>query len=261
MPENEQTDNGAVEGKKETKVEFTAEQQKKLDELINGTFAKAFDKAKKEAAAEAAEKLKALEAELKAVKESAGKTTETPPQPEVKPEKKTTVAEVNNDVLQIKAQLEEFKNIAEQLKRDKAEAEKREAQTAEQNRKAKLKEKYIAVSDKFNFFDRMSEFSQMEPFLKADGDRIVVMNPETGHPRLNTNLEPMTLEEYVAEYAKQKPWTVKAPTTEVAGGSGASEQRKLDTGRTDSKDYTKMTLDEIKAESERVIAKQYERQR
>jgi hypothetical protein len=242
------------------KVEFSEVQQRKVNDLIDQTFAKAFEKAEQKWQP----KITELETKIQALsgtkKDEQAGTTST--KSESKTEKKETKTVADETLEQVKAQLAEFRNIAEQLKQEKADAEKRASEVAKQNKASKIKEEYIKVSDKVSFFDRMSEFSHMEGQLELDDNgSVVVLNPQTKMPRLNTNLQPMSLEEFVQDYAKQKPWTVKAKDTEVAGGSGAGETRKFETREKSQKpaDYSKMSLDDLLKEAEKVIAKQYER--
>jgi hypothetical protein len=239
-----------------TKVEFSPEQQTVLDGLINAAFAKAFAAANKQfepVVQGLTTELQTLKSQIPASKEQ--KTEE-------KPKEKKTTAELTEDTAALRAQLDEIRQVAESLKKQREEQEQRALELAKQNKAAQVKEAFIRASEKVSFFDRMSEFDHMEKQLQLDeSGQVVVINPATKLPRLNMNAQPMTLEEFVADYAKQKPWTVKAPTTEVAGGTGSSEQRKLDTtgSKQPAKDWSKMPLEDLLAEAEEVIAKQYER--
>lgn len=257
MPDNEQVPNGGTTEK--PKVEFSPEQQSVLDGLINAAFAKAFEKAK----VESDTKVKTLEEQLAELKASKAAAPAAPEAPKVEAPKtvKEVDAKTSAETAALKAQLEEVKAIAEALKAQREEADKRAAEVSKRNHSAQIKEAFISASEKVSFFDRMSEFKHMADALQLDENgNVVVINPATKLPRLNTNVQPMTLEEFVADYAKQKPWTVKAPSSEVAGGSGAGENRKLETTqKATTPDIAKMSHDEILAEAEKVIAKQYQR--
>jgi hypothetical protein len=255
MPENEPLSNG----ESKPKVEFTPEQQGVLDGLINAAFAKAFEKAE----VESGKKIKTLEDQLNEMK-----AKQTPQAPVAKTEPKIeapkTVAavdtKINEETAALRAQLEEVKAIAEALKTQREEADKRATEVAKKNNSAQIKEAFITASEKVNFFDRMSEFKHMADSLQLDENgEVVVINPATKMPRLNTNVQAMSLEEFVTDYAKQRPWTVKAPSSEVTGGSGAGENRKVEAPKTTTPDIAKMSNEELLAEAEKVIAKQYQR--
>jgi hypothetical protein len=265
---NEQTPNAGGDGKtseqktteQKPKIEFSSEQQTFVNELINGTFGKAWEKAE----ATFGPKITALETKLAELSTPKTGTQQTPKIDEKKPEEKGSKAksapqDEANAALQ--AQLDELRSIAEQLKQDKLDAEKRATDVARQNKTSRIKEAFIGVSDKVSFFDRMSEYKHMENQLDEDETgNIIVLNPATKLPRLNTSLQPMTLEEFVQDYAKQKPWTVKAAKEQVAGGSGAGDSRKLATKQEDKVvDFAKLSNEELLAEAEKVIAKQYQR--
>lgn len=75
------------------------------------------------------------------------------------------------------------------------------------------KVKDILTAQKIEFFDFDDTYnSNIDRVLKIDdaGKFVTVINPETQEARRNAAMEPMSLAEYVADFAKQKPWLVKA---------------------------------------------------
>jgi hypothetical protein len=231
------------------KVTFDDEQQVVVQGLIDKAQGQVYQKLNPEIATLKTQ-IDELKAELKAKAEV---------KPEVKPEPPTKRKEAEEQLAQMEARLEEMRKIAEDLKREKENIERRAAETQKQNKDARLKEEFIRASEKIDFFDRMEIFDVLKSqFDLDDRGNVVVLNPSTGEPRKNLNLEPMSLTEFLQQYAKDKPWKVKAKNTD--GGTGAGESRRIETERQSTiPDVSKMKPEEFLAYTESVIAKQYDR--
>lgn len=157
----------------------------------------------------------------------------------------------------MKAKLEELSGVAEQLKADKVAAADDKKSAAKVARQARIKEKFIEVADKFDFFERMDVWQlTKDQFGLNDEDEVTIINPATKQPRINADLEPLTLQQFLSDFATKKPQMVRSPNSE--GGTGGGESRKTETHlKRDIPDYLKMPKAEFVALTKAVEAKQY----
>lgn len=198
----------------EGKVTFTPEQQAKLQEIVDGVTArnaKERDTITARAAADAAELKSQLEA-LKAQVESAGKSTAANTDAEARmAELERVAAEQKRNSETLAAQLRSKDDV---IAATKAEAMKIRKDSAT-----------MAAASKVGFVDVSEAVALTERSVKWDEDRgtFVVLN-ERGVERLNSSYEPMSLEEYYAEFAAKRPHLVRA---DVRGGAGGTESAAL----------------------------------
>lgn len=232
---------GDANQQSKSKVSFSDDQQQIVDRLVDKVFAKAFEKGKAQAAgelesklAEANQTIEKLNKQLAVVKPP-DEEAQDRPAPPAKADKKAAAAQ-SPDIQQLLARFEELQSLATSLKSERDQAKEELTKHRDLTRKARIKEEFIDASKGINFFDPMEVFSLVREVIDIDGEseNVVVKNPKTGQPRLNSNMEPMSLAEYLAEFAKTKPYMVKAPTAD--GGTGAGASRKIETRKTDEAD-------------------------
>lgn len=265
MPEDktEADVNGDV-GDKNQPVTFTDEQQTLLNQIIDKAYSKAYTKAE-ESWKPKLEALTTQVDELKKKQPAATVTTTTAALPQRDDKPSTTTTSDNKDgrstvdIDAILARLDEVQGVANSLKADKEKAELEIAAERKKNKEARVKEQFFRSSDKIPFFDRMDVFSLIQQDLDLDdnGD-VVIMNPKTKQPRIS-GADPernLSLDQFLGEFAKAKPNMVRAQTSE--GGSGASENRTTQVVVPEKKiDYSKLTPDEMRDLTSKVISKQY----
>jgi hypothetical protein len=180
--------------------------------------------------AEANQTIEKLNKQLGAVKPPAEEAQDNnKPTPPASPDKKAQAAQ-SPDIQQLLARFEEVQSLASSLKSERDSAKEELTKYREVTRKSRVKEEFIDASKGIHFFDPMEVFALVRDVIDIDDetDSVVVKNPKTGQPRLNSNMEHMSLSEYLAEFAKTKPYMVKAPNTD--GGTGAGASRRLDAG-------------------------------
>lgn len=260
MAENElpPTPEDGIE-KPKPKVSFSEEQQEFIQKLIDKAQGSVYDKT-----TPVIESLKQQVTDLTAKLNAKPDPEPTPkPKPESKPEPKPEPKlgpKPDDAFAALNAQMQELRTLAETLKTEKQAAEKRAEDAKRANRETTIKEHFIRAAEKIDFFDRMEVFDLIKGQLElGDAGQVIVMNLAANAPRMNTNLEPMSLSEFLVEYAKEKPWKVRAKNPE--GGTGSAESRRLDIPKSQSAvpDVSKLSLDEVLALSNEVIAKQYDR--
>ena len=196
------------------KIEFDADQQAKVEQLI------------RQAKSEAAKELRAERDALKATSEAA--QAELAAAKEALSKAKTPGAkkEAAGEVEMLQATIAEMKSVVDGHKaeaarnRQAAEAKAKEAQEArEQVANYKRDSAIQAAASKVGFYDPADIAESMAKNVKWDDEaqRFVVLGGD-GVPRMNALLESMTLEEYCKEIAIKKSWLVKG---DVLGGSGS----------------------------------------
>lgn len=202
------------------KVEFTPEQQAKVDELIKESMGRAGNEARATAARLETD-MATLRADLAAAKEA----LKTAP-----PSKKK---EANEDVAQLQSQIDEMKtaskSTADELKRlgDVAKAKDAEIEKARNETVAVRKQNAIqAAATEHNFFNPQVVSKLTEDKIKWDSEKskFVVLNDEGG-VRLNSTLDPMTLGEFFKEFAASNPYLVRG---DVKPGVGSKENSRYD---------------------------------
>lgn len=237
-------------------VSFTEEQQALLQKIVDGAYTKAYTKAEEVWKPQIATLTSQVE-ELKKAK-PAGDPKDTKPDDKPADKKDPTTGTTSVDIQTLMARLDEVTTVANTLKADKEKAEREAADERKKNKEARIKEAFIRSADKVEFFDRMDVFALVRDDLDLDdnGD-VVIMNAKTKQPRLSgLDAESnMNLDQYLGEIAKAKPHMVRAKNSE--GGSGGGENRRTET--TDKKpiDYSKLTPDEMRELTSKVISRQY----
>lgn len=245
--------------KTDDKVTFTEDQQALLQKIVDGAYTKAYEKAEGQWKG----KLDTLTAQVEELKKTPAKKDEqkppTVPDDKPKDEKKDKPHEAAPEYTALAAQLDEIRTVATGLKADKDKADAEIAAERKKNKEARIKEQYFRSSDKVDFFDRMDVFALIEGELDLDDDgNVVIMNPKTKQPRIS-GVDPeknMSLDQYLTDFAKAKPHMVRA--TNADGGSGSGENRRTETTtKKDVVDYNKMTDEEFRALTSKVISQQY----
>lgn len=194
-------DNNTVE----TKIEFTTEQQEKVNQLIK--------EAQGRAAKELQEKLTSTAQEVEQLKlklnEASLKNKET-----VDNEIDGKLKEAQTVIEQFKAQVEQFRKLAT----DKEQELEKVSTKQKQTEKLYALER-AAGSGRFNDLDMVLKDVEDKVVFSDTYQRYVVLSPE-GHPRMNAALEPMSLNEFFDEYGQKKPYLVNP---NYKGGIGSSK--------------------------------------
>src|SRR6185312_503167 len=187
------------------KVTFTPEQQDHLNVVIQERLKRASEKSQKELEAIKAEKA-ALEAKL--ADASRANTPATPSDPQ------TPTAE----------QIAEFKRVSEQSKleveaaRKAAEAKANEAKVAQDRLVKYQKETAInAEANKQNFIDPNIVVQLVEHNVHIGEDGKLTILGDNGEQRYNSSYQPMSLGEFIAEFATQRSYLVRGDTKTGAG--------------------------------------------
>lgn len=205
----------------EPKVEFTPEQQAKLQEIIDRAVGRNVAKVKEEYATQ----MSALETQLAEARDAA-KSARTP----------AAKTEANDEVAQLRAQIEEMKSAgrsnASEAERWKSEAQKAQEQVrAAQDAALEIrKENAIAnAAQKVGFVDVDDVVALTSKNIAWDPElgRFTVVNKD-GQARMNAAYEPMTLDEFYADYAAKKKHLVR---TDVLFGTGSSESSRAGLSR------------------------------
>jgi hypothetical protein len=200
----------AAKAKKKTK--FTPEQVEHVNELFNKAF--------KEGAAKSEELMAAKLAEEKAEREKLAKQLEDL-QKATKPKEEP---KTNPEIDQFKAQLAEIQSVLTGIRDERDKLKTRVETSEEAARRSRKKDQFLnALKEaEVNFFDPLEAYELAEKSgyeWDKDTDRPVVLNKETNRPKLNENGEPMSVVDFVKEFADKKKYLVKAPT---AGGTGSA---------------------------------------
>ena len=239
------------------KLQFTTDQVGWINQHSDEMYGKGLSKAKAEyepklTAAEA--KVKELEAELEKARSGApagqaaddGKATG---------KGKAKSEEPSEDVKKLSAKVEELTtNMATLLQQNKA-AEDALNQERATNRRARIKDEFMSAAATMNFFDANDVFKLVEGEIGFDDKHgVIVKNEKTGEPRMTVGggeYRPVTLAEFLAEFAQRKPAYVKAQASE--GGSGAGGSQRLPTEPQGGlPDFSKMSPAEVAAYASQV---------
>lgn len=203
------------------KVTFDADQQAKIQQIVDGAVARVA-RDKDTQITELTSTLNNIKTELASAKEALDKA-KTPNQKK----------EAKEEIEGLQAQLAEVKNVVQQAK-DDAERLKREALERTDDAKRARQEvidyrKQVAISNaatKIGFFDpedvATGTISQNINWDSAKNSFVV---SENGRERLNSAMEPMSIEEYLTEVASKKPYLVRS---NQKGGFGSSESSRVD---------------------------------
>lgn len=168
------------------KVEFSPEQQAKIQGLIDEAYKKAYAKAGGGSSAEIKD-YEALKAELAALKAGGGKGKES------------------EEVKALTAKLDEFK----------AALEKKNAR--------ELEDSIFREVAKFNVMDAAEVTTLLRAGIKADENGVPMVVNADGSPRLNLNAtptRPMTVSEFIADWLKTRPHHLRASGRAGAGSPG-----------------------------------------
>lgn len=230
---------------KRDKLTFTPEQQEKLNELIDKGYAKGFTRAKEEAKGEFTKLFETQEAtiaDLKAKFEEATKAAaenaSAEKAPKVPPE----------EMQQLSTQVQTLRNTLMNVEKEKAELLNKVQSFDAVERDMKTRSAFEMAAADIAFIDANEEYQLLkERFGVDEQGEFFVKHEKTGRPVLNAHAEPMTLTEFLSDYAQRKPHKVKAP--DQRGGTGASETRQAPGSQ---KDIARMSPDEFRAFVERV---------
>lgn len=144
-----------------------------------------------------------------------------------------------NKVDELTAQMEEIKRAASVREtearqfKELAQAKDKEAEKAREEVLNLRKSTAIqSAASKQNFFNLEAVQVLTEKFVKYDqqNSRFVVMN-EQGQERLNASFEPMSLEEYYAEFAEKNKYLVRGDVRPGAGSSESARSSLNNTGK------------------------------
>lgn len=212
------------------KIEFSKPQQDKVQELIDTAVGRNAHKIRKEFE----DKINTLETEL----EEAKKTQKRASNP-------TQQAAADSDVELLRGTIEEMKTAS---KLSQAEVERWKKESLEKSKKLdeanantlNLKKTSVLTNaaSKHNFvnLDMVIKLTQDQVTYDKDQDRFIVLN-NSGQQRLNASMEPMTLDEFYADFVNANKYLVRS---EVGSGIGSTES-----ARNSAFGRTKYTWDQV----------------
>lgn len=201
------------------KVIFDEKQQKKVEELIKEAMGRAGKEARTEAS-EAKKQLDSLKTELEQARTDLS-TAKT----------KTEKSEATDEVKSLEATIREMQNAhrSVQEERDRAvkAAQQKELEVKRANDNAINIRKEITLTqaaNKINPFDVGVVVSLAKESVAWDSEKnkFVVVDPISQQPRLNSAFDPMTIDEYFAEYASKNPYMIKSGQRPGTGSSEAN---------------------------------------
>jgi hypothetical protein len=205
--QDDNTDNKDQKDQKDQKVEFNDAQQSQIQKIFDSRFSKitAKHEDEKKALADENQALKDRLAALEAGDDKDGK--EGKDGKDGKDKYKDII-----DGVEAKRKLEETKRTNAERERDEArnEAASIRKQVAIQN--AASKQQFFDLSD-------VMSLTANKVVYNDDYKQFVVLG-EDGKPRENAKLEPMSLDEFYADFAAKRPYLVK---TDAVSGAGSSE--------------------------------------
>lgn len=202
------------------KIEFTAEQQAKVNELIQEAMGRAGREAKV-AATTAQTELTKVQTELAQAQEAL-KAASTPAD---KKDAAKDVAALQAEMARVVA------SHTEEVNRFKTLAQKKEEEARTATQKVIDVQKQVAIGNaasKVNFVNNEVVATLTKDNVKWDSDKnkFIVVG-DNGEPRMNSSFEPMSLEEFYTEFAAKNPYLVRG---DVRTGTGSSESRRDVTG-------------------------------
>jgi hypothetical protein len=242
----EAEDKAADEAKKK-KAKFEPEQVEFVNKLVADAFKDGAEKVEKD--------LQAKLAAEKAEREKLAKEIE-----DLKKTKEEKKEEKNPQLEAFQAQLAEMQGILGGIKTERDELKKK-VETAELTaRKSRKKDAFLIAAKEadVSFFDPLEAYELAEKSgyeWDKDTERPVVLNKETGRPKLNENGEPMTVIDFVKEFADKKKYLVKAPNQ--SGGTGSGEERKIGKEKKENElpNFETMTAAEFDAYTQKILNK------
>lgn len=210
-----------------TRVEFSAEQQVKVNELIQQAQGKAAKDLRTELDATKTQ-LTTLQSDLVAAKEAV-----------LKAKTSADRGDANADVVALKAQIDEMKNthktVQDELVTWKKEASAKAAEVVSANTVTlNLKKQYAITSAaskrELGFVDVGVVEKLTHDLVQWDTElgQFVGLN-DAGHTKLNSAMEPMTLDEFYADFASKNKFLVRS---DVQFGAGGTEGSRSEVGGT-----------------------------
>lgn len=200
------------------KVEFSAEQQAKVNDLLKDAMGRA--------GKEARDKAVTLEADVTSAKAQLAQAQADLAAARTAGDKK----EAKGEVAQLQAAIDEMKRAQQGHLDEKNTLTKRlqdkDAEVTQARQEALNVRKTVAISkaaSQINFVNNevVAKLTESNIQWDADKNRFVVL-ADNGTQRVNSSYEPMTLEEYYTEFASQNPYLVRG---DVKGGTGSSGSR------------------------------------
>lgn len=239
---------------KKEKVTFTPEQQLKLNELIDRGYAKGATRAKEEVTAEFARLLAAQETQIAELAKRleavmpAGKPADRAADKLEKPIEKPEPAS-HEEPVQLVAQVKTLRTTLASVEKEKADLLAKVQSFDALERDMKLRAAFDAATPDIAFIDPSEEFHLLRDRIGVDEQgEFFIKNEKTGRPLLNAHAEPMSLGEFLTDYAQRKPHKVRAP--DQMGGTGSGETRRVPGNA--SRDVSRMTPEEFRAFKEKV---------
>ena len=234
----------------EPKLEFTPQQQEWVNSKINEVFGKGFDKAKGEFESQlttATAQLTALQTEIAELKKKPAKQT---PKDDSGADDKAA-----QQVAQLQAQIDELKGNYNTVKSERDTLKQTMESSRTESRRSQFESSFNEVvgEAEITFFNNKQVLRDLEDakVLRHEEDgSITVMNPKSGQPRLNAEMEAFPLKDLLAEYARKNPHMVR---TEVDGGTGSTPSKRHTT-RSESKSVKDMSTDEFEAFHQKVLS-------
>lgn len=251
------TDDKKTKDENKPIIEFSTEQQAKVQSIIDEAQARVY---------------KSLSADIEALKTAnteLQKRLDAPPPKDpkdAKADEKRAADEAKakaaaagpEEYLKLEAKLAEITRAAEALKAEKEAADKRATDIQRTTKDVRIREVFGELADQFDFIDRNDVFKLIKDEVDMDDEGAVVMvHPVTRAPRVNTSMKHLTLAEFLTGFAKEKPYTVKAKGAE--GGSGSGQTRKLPDASDTKVDFDKMSPAEFEAFTQNVMAQGYQK--
>lgn len=201
----------------EKRVEFDERQQKKVNDLIQEAMGRAGKEARTEAT-EVKAQLTLLRTELDQAKTDLANAKTIHQK-----------GEASADIVALEARLNEMqtahKTVQTELENTRNAAKQKDVEIKRANDAAINIRKEITLTQaasKINPFevDEVVRSSKDSIAWDADKSKFVVVDPISQQPRLNSAFEPMTIDEYFAEFAAKKPYMVRSG---LRSGTGSSE--------------------------------------
>lgn len=211
-PANNNPNNGADD----KKVEFTAEQQAKVNELIQNAMGRA--------GREQREKATALESQLTKLSAELEQARTELNNAKTSGERK----EAAKDMASLQAEIDRVRNSHnEEVTRFKSELQKERDNAQRANKELVETRKQVAISkavSELNFVNNDVVSKLTDTNIRWDGEKgkFVVVGDD-GNPRMNSSLEPMSLKEFYSEFAAQNPYLVRGDV-KAGAGSGSSSR-------------------------------------
>lgn len=201
-------------------VTFTPQQQEVIDKIIQERLARNENKFKKELESIRQEKA-TLESKLQTTNPSTGENS--------------TNSDANSTQNpSIEEQLAEFKRISENSKKEVEAARKAAEQKEKEAKQARERlldqQKRWAIANeaaKANFFDNDLVVELVTKNVKVDEDGNITVVGDNGEQRYNAAYQPMTLGEFLGEFAQKRQYLVRS---DVKTGTGSTQSQGMPNG-------------------------------